>query len=461
MVVSWLVHSVSLSIRQSVIWMDITVDIWTDLKTRYSQGDLSRFSDLQLEASSLCQNDLFVTDYFTKLRIIWDELDNFRPNPICVCQHKCSCSVASVITKRKCEDQTMQFLRGLNDQYNNIRSHVLLMESVPPISKIFSLVAQQERQLTSNFWVTNINHAGTNRNSAVTCSFCGKLGHTENICFRKVGFPNQEHKIFRFNGNRKACTHCGKNGHTIDTCYRKHGFPPGHNFPNSRIGPLLNDVLADDVSSENFVQEQGNGDMRSVFTAQQCQVLSTLIKQNVANNVANQPPVQVNQVGSFTVDDNHKDSPNGNANVLNFYTTIKGSWILDSGATDHVCTCLSEFTSYKSSKPVLISLPNGHSFYTSYSGTVAFSNRFYLTNVLYVPEFTFNLISASKLASNLNCHLIFSSKNCVIQDNLTKDKIGTVEAKNGLYVFHASIFQRPIRERSDPSFHCVSKDINV
>ena len=50
--------------------------------------------------------------------------------------------------------------------------------------------------------------------------------------------------------------------------------------------------------------------MRSVFTAQQCQVLSTLIKQNVVNNVANQPSMQVNQVGSFIIDDNHKDSPN-------------------------------------------------------------------------------------------------------------------------------------------------------
>jgi len=62
--------------------MDIVVYVWNDLKTRYSQGDLSRISDLQLEASSLSQNDLSVTDYFTKLRIIWDELDNFRPNPI-------------------------------------------------------------------------------------------------------------------------------------------------------------------------------------------------------------------------------------------------------------------------------------------------------------------------------------------------------------------------------------------
>ena len=82
MVLSKLVNSISLPIRQSVIWMDIVVYVWNDLKTRYSQGDLSRISDLQLEASSLSQNDLSVTDYFTKLRIIWDELDNFRPNPI-------------------------------------------------------------------------------------------------------------------------------------------------------------------------------------------------------------------------------------------------------------------------------------------------------------------------------------------------------------------------------------------
>jgi len=65
--------------------MDVVVDVWNNLKTRYSQGDLSRISDLQLVASSLSQNDLSVTDYFTKLIIIWDELDNFRPNLIYVC----------------------------------------------------------------------------------------------------------------------------------------------------------------------------------------------------------------------------------------------------------------------------------------------------------------------------------------------------------------------------------------
>jgi len=53
MVVSWLVHSVSIPIRQSIVWMDIAFDIWNDLKVRYLQGDLSRISNLQFEAISL------------------------------------------------------------------------------------------------------------------------------------------------------------------------------------------------------------------------------------------------------------------------------------------------------------------------------------------------------------------------------------------------------------------------
>ena len=94
MVVSWLVHSVSVPIRKSIIWMDSAVDVWNDLKTRYSQGNLSRISDLQMEATTLCQGDQSVTDYFTKLCIIWDEIENFRLNPICACKKNCSCYCA-------------------------------------------------------------------------------------------------------------------------------------------------------------------------------------------------------------------------------------------------------------------------------------------------------------------------------------------------------------------------------
>ena len=104
MVVSWIVHSVAASIRQSVLWMDKAEDIWRDLKSRYSQGDLLRISDLQQEASTLKQGALSVTEYFTKLRVIWDEIENFRPDPACTCNSRCSCSAFTIIAQRKLED---------------------------------------------------------------------------------------------------------------------------------------------------------------------------------------------------------------------------------------------------------------------------------------------------------------------------------------------------------------------
>lgn len=71
MVVSWLVHSVSISIRHSILWMDRADEIWKDLKSRHSQqGDLLRVSDFQFEASSVQQGKLIVIEYFTKLRVV-------------------------------------------------------------------------------------------------------------------------------------------------------------------------------------------------------------------------------------------------------------------------------------------------------------------------------------------------------------------------------------------------------
>jgi len=72
----------------------------------------------------------------------------------------------------------MQFLRGLNYQYNNIKVHVLLTEPVLIITKKISLVVQQERQLNNSFLIANIKNSNpTTHTNFVTCSFYGKLGH--------------------------------------------------------------------------------------------------------------------------------------------------------------------------------------------------------------------------------------------------------------------------------------------
>lgn len=193
MVVSWMVHSVSPSIRQSILWMDDARDIWKDLKSRYSQGDLLRISELQQDMASIRQGDKTIIDYFTRLRIIWDELESYQPDPFCTCNPKCTCDALVSVVERKKQDQVIQFLRGLNDQFSTIKSNVLMMDPLPDIARVFSYAVQQERQINSNDMIGNnsmINAASTSSsNSGLSFTYCGKDNHTVDRCFRKNGFP--------------------------------------------------------------------------------------------------------------------------------------------------------------------------------------------------------------------------------------------------------------------------------
>lgn len=83
-----------------------------------------------------------MSDFLQKDRLIWDKLENFKLDLVCSCNTKCSFEVVSLIVQTKNKDCAIQGLRGLNDQYSNVRYHVLLMDTIPYISKIFSYFAQ-------------------------------------------------------------------------------------------------------------------------------------------------------------------------------------------------------------------------------------------------------------------------------------------------------------------------------
>jgi len=115
---------------------------------------------------------------------------------------------------------------------------------------------------------------------------------------------------------------------------------------------------------------------------QQYQSLADILKQH--SNGATTSQALVNQVGSFTVNSPPKaaeQSPTGNVYALNDLQNAKNYWLIDSGATDHVCISLSEYFSYKSIKPIQISLPNGHHVFSQFSGTIIFNDKLHLTDV--------------------------------------------------------------------------------
>ena len=70
MVLSWIWNSLNPKIHLSILWIEVAVDLWNDLHGRYYQGDLNRIANLQESLYALKQGDLFITKYFTRLKII-------------------------------------------------------------------------------------------------------------------------------------------------------------------------------------------------------------------------------------------------------------------------------------------------------------------------------------------------------------------------------------------------------
>jgi len=85
--------------------------------------------------------------FYTDLKILWEELEFLRPIPDCVCDTPCTCALSKIIAKYREIEYVMCFLKGLNETYNTIKTQVLLIEPLPGINRMFSLVIQQERQL--------------------------------------------------------------------------------------------------------------------------------------------------------------------------------------------------------------------------------------------------------------------------------------------------------------------------
>ncbi|XP_019189560.1 PREDICTED: uncharacterized protein LOC109183989 [Ipomoea nil] len=144
MIFSW-IYSVHPSIVQSIMYMDNAKDVWNDLKKRFAQQDPQRISSLQHEIYCLKQGSLSVSEYYTKCRALWEQMNELRPLPMCRCNPRCSCNLLEEIRTEREVDQIIKFLQGLNDEYNSLKTNVLVLDPLPDIHRIFVMAEKYER----------------------------------------------------------------------------------------------------------------------------------------------------------------------------------------------------------------------------------------------------------------------------------------------------------------------------
>jgi hypothetical protein len=428
MILSWILNSVSKEIAASVIYIDTCHGMWLDLKERFSQKNGPRVFQLQKSISALSQGDSSVSSYFTQLKSLWDELSNYRSIP------PCSCGSMKVVAELFHQEYIYHFLMGLNESFASIRGQILLMEPLPSVNKVFSLVTQEEKQ----------------QEISVKSQI---FGQESTALLANSSIPASRFTKQPYRKEKPICTHCGVPGHIADKCYRLHGFPPGFKFTKN-IKKSAPSHSANHVQEADINSVSSTDSLHAVpqlpITPDQCQQLLSFLQQQ---SLVQQPSAHM--AGSMRAS---SSAPVSTSSQVSGYTSIFSnldfkysvfsatclvksphlnpnctSWIIDTGATDHMINCPSLFTTITAVVSSFVKLPNGSVVPVTHIGTVVISESLILTEVLCVPSFTFNLISASKLTKFLKVCLIFLAGFCFIQTLCTWRTIGVGKEEGGLF----------------------------
>ena len=123
---------------------------------------------------------------------------------------------------------------GLNDSFSQVRDQLLLMDPLPTINKVFSLVSQEERQrkigsqLSINSDSTNNMAVMVKNDQNVRSGNVGRsIGTGSTVANTGILIGNGGAVGRGQNKERPFYTYCNIPGHLVERCYKLHGYPRG------------------------------------------------------------------------------------------------------------------------------------------------------------------------------------------------------------------------------------------
>ncbi|XP_074304920.1 uncharacterized protein LOC141639766 [Silene latifolia] len=205
MVKAWLRNVIDLKLHPSITFSGTVFEIWEEIREPFSAGNAPRVHQLKADLNECKQGDLSVVEYYTQLKMIWDELGSYSRVP------KCTCGAAAALLKEREEEKVHQFLMGLNSVlYGNLPSNLLMEDSITTLSRAYSLMLREERHQA----VTRIKEEKTEaamsaktpysngvgrgnhgpleqgEDGPIQCTYCKRYYHDEEHFYWKHGFPN-------------------------------------------------------------------------------------------------------------------------------------------------------------------------------------------------------------------------------------------------------------------------------
>ncbi|XP_023747472.1 uncharacterized protein LOC111895627 [Lactuca sativa] len=145
MVRGWLVSAMEKEIKSNVKYASTARDIWPELEERFGRENAPRAYELRRTITTIRQENMTVSGYYTKLRGIWDEVQSINPLPACTCQG-CKCEITKEIARSREKERLYDFLMGLNEEFGALRTRILSTDPLPTLNNAYHLLSQDEQQ---------------------------------------------------------------------------------------------------------------------------------------------------------------------------------------------------------------------------------------------------------------------------------------------------------------------------
>ncbi|OIT01901.1 hypothetical protein A4A49_56622, partial [Nicotiana attenuata] len=373
------------------------IKVWKAMKERFDKVNATKIYHMNREIRCLTQGISSVSVYFSRLNDLWDEFESIIPF------RGCDCERSRLFVTFLHQQKLLKFLMGLNDTYAPQRSQILMMHPTPTLDQAYSMIVQEESQRVN-----------------VGTSQAGILGSTPlNVESSALAVANALNVRPRRN-NGLVCDYGHMKGHSRESCYKLVGYPPGFKFNNNRRrgGHEQPGNMAHNVHTSEFLQNAAHGNNIPVvvptvqpFTTEQYQQILKMLSKET------QPPYVANMAG------NSLDN--------------QCSWIIDSGASNYMVSSLnllSSFNQISEPRSATVHLPNGNDTKITHIGTCTLPSSDVLHDVLYVPQFKYNLLSISRYTKELNSSVHFYPDFCVFQDLFSGMVKGIGKLEGGLYI---------------------------
>ncbi|KAL2241477.1 UNVERIFIED_CONTAM: Retrovirus-related Pol polyprotein from transposon TNT 1-94 [Sesamum indicum] len=399
MVTTWILNCMTKELAESFMYVSSSRELWLELEARFGESNSPMVYQLQREIGQVTQGNMSITEYYTKLKRLWDELTCLAPVPRCICTG-CSCDINKAMAEMTASNQLIQFLVGLNTVYDQARSQILLLEPLPSVTKAYSMLIRMEKQMQMNM-------SGLEMNS-------GTAFQVKTQSFKKKTMVDKRHLF---------CDHCQRTGHSKDTCFKIHGVPDWYKEMTDqrrKTGGRGRGFVAAATTEQGVTKTEGI-----------CNI-SDIVRTEMKRLIHDEIPLDPLKVNFAQLDDFAGTS-------MNSTCVIFGSWIIDSGATSHICGDIRLFQSFTApTHSLTIHLPNGQTQVVSHVGSVTISPDITLTNVLHIPTFSVNLLSVRQLCQAMPVEFRFLKSHCILQDLRNKRVMATGDLIGNLYVLSSS-----------------------